>query len=158
MSGDPKWPQPPDRQVPVGPHAPIVQDDAWAPRSYAWDDVNEFANTVDVEYGELAAALLGAAAMIARLQSRLAEADHPHSLGYGGIDGIARCHRALDLLGDVMNAADAFLAEPPEDMQDNAPFNQYTTAGDCRALNGAYARVVRHQPPEKADEAPRIQD
>lgn len=39
---------------------------------------------------------------------------------------------------DVMDAADAFLAEPPGDMQDSRPFNQYTTAGDCRRLNKAY--------------------
>ena len=39
----------------------------------------------------------------------------------------------VELLRAVMDAADAFLALPPEDLRGGLPFNQYTTADDCRA-------------------------
>ena len=42
----------------------------------------------------------------------------------------------------VMDAADAFVTQPPDDMPDEIPFNQYTTAGDCRALNKAYREAA----------------
>jgi len=42
----------------------------------------------------------------------------------------------------LMEAAAAFLAEPPKDMLDSEGFNQDTTAGDCRALNKAYREAA----------------
>lgn len=49
--------------------------------------------------------------------------------------------KEIERLQAVMDAADAFLAEPPEDMKERHPFNQYTTAGDCRALSEAYRKA-----------------
>lgn len=49
----------------------------------------------------------------------------------------------MESLKAVMDAADAFLAEPPADMPDSMPFHQYTTAGDCRALVKAYAEAAK---------------
>lgn len=44
-------------------------------------------------------------------------------------------------LADLMDASEAFLATPPEDMKDHIPFSQYTTAACCRLLDAVYARI-----------------
>jgi len=51
---------------------------------------------------------------------------------------IADNHKEIERLQAIADAADAFLAEPPEGMADLMPFSQYTTAGDCRALCKAF--------------------
>jgi len=48
-------------------------------------------------------------------------------------------------LEELLDAADRFLAEPPEGMRDGMSFNQYTTAGDCRELTAAYAKARKVQ-------------
>lgn len=40
-------------------------------------------------------------------------------------------------LENLEEAADYFLAQPPDDMKDKVFFNQLTTAGDCRRLTKA---------------------
>jgi hypothetical protein len=49
---------------------------------------------------------------------------------YGTDDGV-------DMLRDLSDAADRFMAEPPERVADGVPYHQYTTAGDCRVLSEA---------------------
>ena len=56
---------------------------------------------------------------------------------------IERLRSRVKTLLAVMDAASPFLALPPEKMQDTTPFNQYTTAGDCRALNAAYNEAAK---------------
>jgi hypothetical protein len=48
----------------------------------------------------------------------------------------------LVMLRELFDAADAFLAAPPDDMKDFIPFGQPTIAKDCRALNAAYAKTL----------------
>jgi hypothetical protein len=48
----------------------------------------------------------------------------------------------LVMLRELFDAADAFLATPPDDMKDFIPFGQPTVAKDCRALNAAYAETL----------------
>jgi FtsZ-binding cell division protein ZapB len=55
----------------------------------------------------------------------------------------AELRQEVERLRAVMDAADAFLAEPPEDMCAWVPFNQYTTAEDCRKLNEAYREAAK---------------
>ena len=47
----------------------------------------------------------------------------------------------LEACKELCDAADAFLATPPDDMKDFIPFGQPTIAKDCRALNAAYAKA-----------------
>ncbi len=47
---------------------------------------------------------------------------------YGTDDGV-------DMLRDLADAADRFMAEPPKHVEDGVPYHQYTTASDCRVLN-----------------------
>ena len=44
----------------------------------------------------------------------------------------------IERLQAIAEAADFFLAQPPDDMPDDMPFHQYTTAGDCRDLCKAF--------------------
>ena len=48
----------------------------------------------------------------------------------------------IDRLRAVMDAAEAFLTQPPEGMNDDEPFNQYVTAGERRMLNKVYQDAV----------------
>jgi hypothetical protein len=40
----------------------------------------------------------------------------------------------IERLQAISDAAELFCAVPPDDMADSMPFQQYTTAGDCRLL------------------------
>jgi hypothetical protein len=66
------------------------------------------------------------------------EGAHPE-LYRQAADEIDRVRHALQTL---MDAAEAFLAEPDARERDSKPCNQYTTAGDCRALNRAYREAA----------------
>lgn len=68
----------------------------------------------------------------------LAKIDGPHSKLLGDL---AWAVGEIDRLQAVMDAADAFLAQPPEGMKEWLPFHQSTTAGDCRALCEAYRKA-----------------
>lgn len=46
----------------------------------------------------------------------------------------------IERLQAIEDAAEAFLAVPPDGMADRMPFAQYTTAGDCRELCKAMHR------------------
>lgn len=46
--------------------------------------------------------------------------------------------RWVKILVHLMDAAEPFLAEPPAEMNGDAPFSQFTDAEDCRKLYVAY--------------------
>ena len=48
----------------------------------------------------------------------------------------------LEACKELCDAADAFLATPPDDMKDFIPFGQPTIAKDCRVLNASYAKTL----------------
>lgn len=52
----------------------------------------------------------------------------------------------IDVLRAVMDAAEPFLLELPEDMSAKASLHPSTTAGDCRELNAAYAKALGAHP------------
>jgi len=56
-------------------------------------------------------------------------------------DVMGEFDQCIHMLKELLDVADAFLAEPPKDALDWEPFNQYTTVKDCRELNAAYKKA-----------------
>ena len=54
-------------------------------------------------------------------------------------DAVRKLDEEVGQIQAIADAAEAFRAKPPDDMEDRIPFQQYTTAGDCRKLLNAYA-------------------
>ena len=70
-----------------------------------------------------------------RTTDKMACADPFHDAGDWG-------PALLVMLRELFDAADAFLATPPDDMKDFIPFGQPTIAKDCRVLNASYAKTL----------------
>ncbi len=51
---------------------------------------------------------------------------------------VERLTAEVKRLQTIRDAAEPFLADPPADMSDHIPCNQYTTAADCRELSAAF--------------------
>ena len=119
---------------------------------------------VPLSRDELESTLVGALAEVERLQEELKDGDYwmkrstdCYESGMcpvcfatdeaGHTKGClwGRAEAKIERLQAVMDAADAFLADPPEDMHDRMPFNQQTTAGDCRVLSKAYHKLLRQR-------------
>jgi len=56
-------------------------------------------------------------------------------------DVMGEFDRCIYVMEELLDAADAFLAEPPNGALNWEPCNQYTTAKDCRELNAAYRKA-----------------
>jgi len=56
-------------------------------------------------------------------------------------DVMGEFDRCTHMLKELLDAADAFLVEPPDGSLDWEPWHQYTTVKDCRKLNAIHRKA-----------------
>ena len=78
---------------------------------------------------------------IDRLDRHVHELDDDSGTVDAAIDLITNLETERDTLQTIADAADPFRAVPSKPMRDDEPFNQYTTAGDCKTLDAAFVAM-----------------